>query len=355
MRKIRVLVLYGGQSAEHEVSVQSARTVVDNLDPKRYEARIVYIDRDGRWVPQSGRLPGPESRPALEDGRSSAPAVTAARGLTHGGRADVVFPVLHGPRGEDGSVQGLLELAGLPYVGAGILGSALGMDKEVSKRLVQGAGLRCPPHVLARQGERLDLSAVRKLGFPVFVKPARLGSSVGVRKVEDARGVEPAVRHALEFDTKVLVEKGVEGTEVAVAVLGDDRRAEAAVPGAILPRSRHAFFSYDAKYVDPDGFEFAIPAPLPKAVLSELRAQAVRAFLALDGYGMARVDFLVDRRGRIFFGEVNTIPGFTSHSLYPKLWEAAGVKLPLLLDKLIDLALRRSKRSAGLKTSYSAR
>jgi len=348
MRKIRVAVLYGGRSAEHDVSVQSARTVVQNLDLRRYAVKLLCIDREGRWRAH-GALTGPQqARSALPAPASVARelAFVPGRGLGKAAAVDVVFSVLHGPNGEDGSVQGLLQLAGVPYVGAGILGSALGMDKEVSKRLSQGAGLRVAPHVLVRRGEALApaLRSARRLGLPIFVKPACLGSSVGVRKIARWSQLPDAVRYALRFDDKVLVEKGIEGMEIAVGVLGSARRARASVCGAVQVRGKHKFFSYEAKYLDPEGFSFVIPAPVPAARAREIRRQAVRAFQALEAEGMARVDFMVDRRGGVFFGEINTIPGFTSHSLYPKLWEASGLPLPKLLDTLIRLALRKKRR-----------
>jgi D-alanine-D-alanine ligase len=350
MKKLRLLLLYGGRSAEHDISIQSAETIAGALDRKRYDLVSVYIDRQGRWLLQ----PRFSAKP-----RGGTPVATTnvpkliPLGNGSGGKAiDVAFPALHGPHGEDGLVQGVLETASIPYVGPGVLGSAIGMDKELSKRLAAAAGLRVPPHVSisAREAVGSKLAAAKRLGFPLYVKPSRLGSSVGVRRVSKPSELAAAVRNALRFDTVCLIEKGVEGLEVAVAVLGAGRNAIASVPGSIVTKG-HDFFDYEAKYFDPHGHELAIPARLPKAKLEELRSAALRAFAALEGYGMARVDFLLDPRGAVHFGEVNTIPGFTSHSLYPKLWEASGLTLPKLLDRLVELALSRAALGARLKST----
>lgn len=348
---MNVLILCGGRSAERDVSCVSAAAVLRNL-PRRYRPILVHINARGAWRlqrdpfafarhPEPFRYPFDSVPAALEFGGK--PALRAGpRRLPIG----VVFPVLHGPMGEDGTLQGLLELAGVPYVGCGVLGSSLAMDKEFTKRLAIQAGLPVLPYAVL-EGPK-DLRAARKLRFPVFVKPARLGSSVGVYKVSRPGLLAAAARRAFRFDTKVLVEQGVQAREIECAVLGGDGRAEASIPGEIRPNAE--FYSYEAKYLDPRGAELLIPARLSAAQARRVREMALRAFKALDLFGLARVDFLMDRgSGRIWFNEPNTLPGFTSVSMYPKLWEASGLPFPRLLDRLIRLALARHRRRARLR------
>ena len=353
MKKIRVLVLCGGRSAEHSVSLVSARTVLANLDPRRYEAVVVYIDREGGW-----RCSRPElltdhvgaSEHALRAGSRTAspPEILAS--------ADVVFPVLHGPLGEDGTMQGLLEVAGRPYVGCGVLGSAVGMDKEITKRLCVHAGLPVLPYAVVRHPEHAPALA-RRLGLPLFVKPARLGSSVGVVKATQPGELMPAVREAFRYDNKLVLEKGVEAREIECALLGDPwakpgapLELKASVCGEIVPNAQ--FYTYSAKYLDSDGAKLKIPARIPAQTAAMVRALAMKAFRVLDGYGMARADFLVDKKtGKVWFNEVNTIPGFTSISMYPRLWKESGVDTPELIHRLILLALRRQRARSRLKTA----
>ncbi len=359
MRKLKVLLLCGGRSAEHQVSLVSAATIARALSPAKFQIETVYIDSNGRWLTASRKLLENRGRvngkaPALAASRSLSPLAAATSSGAKGFKPDVVFPVLHGPMGEDGTIQGLLESAGVPYVGAGVLGSALGMDKDVAKRLVRAAGLPVLPYVVARPGFPIP-SDVGALGFPLFVKPAGLGSSVGVSKVERKAELGKALREAFRFDTKALVEKAVEAREIECAVLGDPwsrpgdpLELRASGLGEVVARAR--FYTYAAKYLDPDGAERFIPAPLPYAKTAGIREMAVRAFRALEGYGMGRVDFLLDKRtGKVYFNEVNTIPGFTASSMYPELWKAAGVPTPRLVELLIDLAIRRSGRRRRLR------
>jgi D-alanine-D-alanine ligase len=357
----RVVVLFGGRSAEHEISVVSARSVVDALDPERYEPVAIGVGKDGRWHLVDG---GPSSL-ASGSPRNALPAVTDASGpevaldrepgaqalvAPDGARTeiDVVFPVMHGPFGEDGSIQGFLEMAGVPYVGAGVLGSALGMDKAVQKVLFHAAGIPVVRHDVVHERDwEEDPQAVEAwaaaLGYPLFSKPATLGSSVGVVRVRDPAGLRPALEEAFRYGRKAVLEAAVEGArEIEVAVLGNDDPV-ASVAGEIVPRG-HAFYDYEAKYLDEQGAELLIPAPLGEGTHEEIRRLAVAAFEAVDCAGMARVDFFVRPTGEILLNEINTIPGFTQISMYPKLWAASGVSYPELIDRLIELAIERHER-----------
>jgi D-alanine-D-alanine ligase len=368
-RKIRVGVVFGGRSAEHEVSLQSARNVLEALDRERYEPVLIGIDREGRWqLDEQTKLLYEQARPLpnLVVG-SQREVALVARGehsrlldLAGGrelGRLDVVFPVLHGPYGEDGSVQGLCRLANLPCVGAGILGSAVGMDKDVMKRLLRDAGIPIAKFTVLARGRDVGASpaagfsrAVTELGCPVFVKPARLGSSVGIARAGTAEEFARAVANAFAYDSKLVVEETVIGREVECAVLGNEDPA-ASVPGEIVTGAGHAFYDYDAKYLDEHGAALLIPAPLDAPIAEKVRALAVRTFTTLCCDGMARVDMFVRENGEILVNEINTIPGFTKISMYPKLWEATGVSYGALVDRLIALALERHATEQGLKTT----
>ena len=353
----RVVVLFGGRSAEHEVSVVSARSVLRALDPDRYEAIPIGVTKQGRWVllpggppglaeSAAGGLPGVADEAEGEvvlDQRPGAHALLAPDGSRT--EIDVVFPVMHGPHGEDGSIQGLLEIAGVPYVGSGVLASALGMDKAVQKVLFAAAGIPVVAHEVVHEREwEEDPEAVEAraehLGYPLFAKPAALGSSVGITKVLGAAGLRGALEEALRYGRKAVLERSVEGgRELEVAVLGNDEPV-ASVAGEIVPRG-HAFYDYAAKYLDDHGAELIVPAEIPAETLEETRRLAVAAFRAIDGAGMARVDFFLTPERGLLLNEVNTIPGFTSISMYPKLWEASGLPYPALVDRLIELALER--------------
>ncbi|MGA9116760.1 MAG: D-alanine--D-alanine ligase family protein [Bacteroidota bacterium] len=362
-KKIRVGVIFGGRSGEHEVSLVSAASVMQALDRRRYEVVPIGISREGRWLSSERALEllrsGGNSR--LEPERVLLPE-PGRRALVNpegrpggGGRLDVVFPLVHGTYGEDGTLQGLLELAGIPYVGAGVLGSALGMDKIVQKELFRRAGLPCARWVwfhaqqCRRRPQQPAQEAERSLRYPMFVKPANTGSSVGISKAHDRRELERGLRAAAAFDRKVIVEQGVaEAREIEVGVLGNEH-PRASVPGEIIPSNE--FYDYDAKYVDGKS-QAVIPASLPETAAGRVRELAVQAFRALDCAGMARVDFFVTRRrGTVYVNEVNTIPGFTSISMFPKLWEATGVPYGRLLDELIRLALRRHAERSLVRTS----
>ncbi len=326
VKKIRVGILFGGRSAEHEVSLVSARSVIKNLDKKKYIVVPILITKDGKWLFNNAK----KSQPISAD-----PTTLSS--------LDVIFPVLHGTYGEDGTVQGLLELARIPYVGAGVLGSAVGMDKIIQKMIFKANNIPTPGFIFFTTHDKKSsyVSRVMKeIKLPCFVKPANLGSSIGISKVTKRDQITKAINLAFKYDRRVIVEKAISSPmEIECAVLGNDI-PKASVLGQIV--SSNVFYDYDAKYVDGQS-KSIIPAKLSKGVSNDIRRLAVIAFEVLDLAGMARVDFLVTKQGRIYLSEVNTIPGFTSISMYPKLWEASGVKYPALLDKLIDLALARHK------------
>jgi D-alanine-D-alanine ligase len=350
--KLRVGVLYGGRSGEHEVSLRSARSVVGAFDPLRYDVTLLAIDKQGRWLAgedAAGLLAAPGSAHTETPG-SLVPQAESLRSL------DVIFPVLHGPLGEDGTVQGLLELADIPYVGCGVTASAVGMDKATCKAVFAAHGLPQAPYLtLKRLRWQTDPEAVldaieSRLPYPVFVKPANLGSSVGVGKAADRASLRQALDEAARYDRKLVVEQGIDAREIEVSVLGNDEPV-ASLPGEVIP-SRE-FYDYTAKYIDDDS-RLLIPAPLTPELTAEVQQVAVAAFLAIDGAGMARVDFLLDRQtGQIYLNEVNTIPGFTSISMYPKLWAASGLPFAQLVDRLIELALERHQDKSRSETSFS--
>jgi D-alanine-D-alanine ligase len=315
--KLRVAVVYGGRSGEHEISLRSAESIIAAMDSDRYEVQRIFITREGRWEPRA-ISPEPGGNPGI----------------------DVVFPVLHGTFGEDGTVQGLLELAGLPYVGAGVLGSAVAMDKEVTKRLLRERGLPVAEFVVLARGE-YDLDDIcSRLPFPMFVKPANLGSSVGISKVKTRDDLARALEFAGEFDRKILVERGIAGREFECSVLGNNNPV-AAVPCEILP-SRE-FYDYEDKYLL-GASKTVLPADLTPDQTREVQRLAVACYQAVHCEGMARVDFLLESAtGKFYINEPNTIPGFTSISMYPKMWEAAGVPYAELISRLIDLALERHR------------
>ncbi|MBX7057478.1 MAG: D-alanine--D-alanine ligase [Leptospirales bacterium] len=359
--RIRVAVLFGGRSAEHEISLVSARNIIGGLDPARYEVIPVAISKEGRWLSATAAaelLEDGASLPRLREASAKAVALfpegSPGHWLQRAGEriaVDVVFPALHGPFGEDGSVQGLLRCLDTPCVGPGVLGSAVGMDKDVMKRLLRDAGLPMTKFTTLRQStgtSRPLASWFAELGPVLYVKPANLGSSVGISRVENEAQLQKAIEHAFLFDSKIVIEEGATVREIEVAVLGNDD-PQASLPGEIVPRS--GWYSYEAKYLDKDGAELVIPAQLSPSQTAEARDLALRSFQALCLQGMSRVDLFLTEGGRWYVNEVNTIPGFTSISMYPKLWEASGLPLPALLDRLIALAMERHHRESVLKTS----
>jgi D-alanine-D-alanine ligase len=341
------MLLFGGQSAEHDVSRATAVAVARALDPAKYDVLPVGISTDGRWL-----LAG-EAQKMLAEGRHALPAAFAVEGdlvpvpsASRTSDVDVVIPLLHGPYGEDGTVQGVLELAGLPYVGAGVLGSALAMDKIAMKRMFVGAGLDTARALALRDGQDVDEFVRRveaELAFPCFAKPANMGSSVGVSKARTRPELRDAIAHAFTFDEWILAEEMVPGREIEVGILGDDP-AVASLPGEVVPAAD--FYDYADKYEDGKA-ELLAPAPLSAAQTSEVQQLAVRAFEACRGEAMARVDFFLRDDGVFVVNEVNTIPGFTPISMYPRLWEVSGVPYAELLDRLIDLAIARARRRSG--------
>jgi D-alanine-D-alanine ligase len=323
--KLRVAILYGGRSGEHEVALRSAESIIAAMDPAKYDVQRILITPEGRWQPRA-ISPEPGGNPDI----------------------DVVFPVLHGTFGEDGTVQGLLELADLPYVGAGVLASSVSMDKEVMKRLAVERGLPVVEYLVLRRGQFQPDEVCGRLPFPVFVKPANLGSSVGVSKAKTCEELIAALEFAAKFDRKILVERGIQGREFECSVLGNDKPA-AAVPCEILP-SRD-FYDYEDKYLLNQA-ETVVPADLTPEQTREVQRLAVECYQAVDCEGMARVDFLMEgSTGKFFINEINTIPGFTSISMYPKMWEASGLPYPKLIDRLIELALERHREKEA--TRYS--
>jgi D-alanine-D-alanine ligase len=381
-RKLRVGVLFGGRSSEHEISLRSALTVMSAMDPERYEIVPIGIGRDGHWylkhdalkllrqeTPRLGALkrggtpvsllPHPDSGALV---RAPDQSGAAARREPPQDSAlkrplDVVIPILHGTYGEDGTVQGLFELANIPYVGAGVLGSAIGMDKDAQKRLLRDAQVPVVRYFALARHEYRDeperaARLAAELGYPVFVKPNALGSSVGISKVSKPADLRRAIEDAFQYDRKILIEAACVGREFECAVLGNDR-PEASIVGEIVVGAGHQFYSYDSKYVDPEGAQTRIPADVPPDAAERMRALAIAAFSALSLRGMARVDFLArSDLGEIYVNEVNTIPGFTTISMYPKLWEASGLPLPRLIDRLIELALEEHRERAALKFTY---
>ncbi len=326
MTKLRVAVIYGGRSGEHEVSLRSAESIMAAMDRDRYEILPVFIDKDGRWQ----RID--------KDGRGRPGAISPEPGSNPD--IDVVFPVLHGTFGEDGTVQGLLELAGLAYVGAGVLGSAVSMDKEVTKRLLVERGLPVVEYMVVRRGQFHAEEVCGNIPFPAFVKPANLGSSVGVSKVKTCEDLIVAVEFAAQFDRKILIERGIEGREFECSVLGNDDPI-ASVPCEIL--ASRDFYDYEDKYLLNQA-RTVVPADITPEQTLEIQRLAVRAYQACECEGMARIDFLMESStGRFFVNEPNTIPGFTSISMYPKMWEAAGLPYSKLIDRLIELALERHR------------
>ena len=354
MSRTRIAILFGGRSAEHEVSVVSARSVIDALDPTRFEAVPIGIDRQGGWhrlaeppalVAGSGALPqvGDDAGSAVELDTTGEAALVAGDGSRE--PIDVVFPILHGPFGEDGTVQGMLELAGIAYVGAGVLASALGMDKAMQKLVLAAAGLPVAPHVVVRERDWIDdpesvEAEAEHLGSPLFVKPSALGSSVGITKVKEPAALAAALDEAFRYGPKAVLERSIEGgREIECGVLGNEDPV-ASVAGEIRPQA-----DYEAKYLD-DSTSLIIPADLPEGVQEEVQRLAVAAFRAIDCEGMARVDFFLRGGDELIVNEVNTIPGFTQVSMYPKLWEASGLPYASLVDRLVELAVERLEREA---------
>ncbi len=362
MQKLRSAVLFGGRSGEHEVSLRSAVSVMAAMDKEKYEIVPIGISKSGQWWAGHEVMPAFEAGVEKGDRVALLPEATSGELLFLAGdsiyrrqKLDVVFPVLHGPYGEDGTIQGLLDLAGIPYVGAGVLGSAVGMDKVVMKMVLKNSGLPVGEYIYFTSMDFAGnpgywLGAVEeKCDYPCFVKPANLGSSVGVAKAKNRQELAKAIREASLYDVKVLVEKALTGKEVECSVLGN-YNPRASVVGEVIPCNE--FYDYKAKYID-DRSELIIPAPLSESLTQKVRSLAVKTFRALNCFGLGRVDFFANpATEEVYINEINTIPGFTSISMYPKLWEASGLKYADLIDELIELALERHKIVSSLCTTY---
>lgn len=362
---MKIGVLYGGRSGEHDVSLCSAASVVSALDKKKYEVTAIGIDRKGVWHVQDepNIIDDPEFGRKLQlidngdwlvkhhecSGKLRLVDISSNREV----EIDVVFPVLHGTFCEDGTLQGLLELAMVPYVGADVLGSSVGMDKDIAKRLLRDAGIPVVPWIKIEktdwllQSDHVQKACETKIGYPCFVKPANAGSSVGVKKVSSEKDFASAVDFSFQYDNRILVEKAIDAREIECAVLGNNS-PKASVPGEVIPS--HEFYSYEAKYLDAQGASLKIPAEIDESLSNTIKATAINAFLALSCSGMARVDFFLDKKNHNFFlNEINTLPGFTSISMYPKLWVYSGLSYSDLLDRLIELALERYKDKKQIK------
>ncbi|WP_251975789.1 D-alanine--D-alanine ligase [Salinicola avicenniae] len=364
MSKIRVGVVCGGKSAEHEVSLQSARNIVDALDRDRFDVVVIGIDKQGHWHinnadnflvnaddPSRIALNPSPGELALVPGRIHEPLIATDAAATSLGHLDVIFPIVHGTLGEDGSLQGLLRMANLPFVGSGVLGSAAGMDKDVAKRLLRDAGIPIAPFVTLtrRTAREADAEALlAELGSPLFVKPANQGSSVGVSRADDAISLREAIDLALAFDHKVLIESAVDGREIECAVLGNDE-PQASGCGEIVVEQ--GFYSYDTKYIDDDAATVAVPAAIDEDASERIRQLAIRTFQVLECAGLARVDVFLTATGEIVVNEINTLPGFTRISMYPKLWQASGLGYSALVTRLIELALERHAADTTLRSS----
>lgn len=369
-KKIRVAIMFGGRSGEHEVSIVSATNVFKALDKDKYDVQLVGIDKKGRWLlteqatmlahsqnPRLLNLNKMNETVSMVPYQADQSLVPVAGGGKSVSTFDVVFPVLHGTYGEDGTMQGLLELADVAYVGSGVLGSSVGMDKDVARRLLVAAGIPCVATQVIRKSEWAKnstalMARVKELGFPCFVKPANAGSSVGVHKIKSEAEMREKIEDSFRYDTKILLEKGVAARELEIAVLGHND-PKASIVGEIIPN--HEFYSYEAKYIDENGADLKIPAEnVDAAIVKKMQELAVQAFKVLELSGMARVDFFLDRNtGELFLNEVNTIPGFTQISMYPKLWMASGMTYSGLLDELIKLAIERHEEKRALLTEYS--
>jgi len=317
-KKLKIGILFGGKSAEHEVSIVSAKNIIKALDKQKYQVFPTKIDKNGKFNLNSIK------------------------------KMDVIFPVLHGPYGEDGSMQGLLKILNLPFVGPSVLGSAVGMDKDVMKRLFKEAGIPIGKFITLYNGEKISFEKIKKiLGLPVLIKPANMGSSVGISKVKNESEWKKALKDAFLYDSKIVVEENTNGQEIECSVLGNEKPM-ASVLGEIVPKND--FYSYKAKYIDEDGASLLIPAKVSKVITKKVQNLAIKVFQTLNCEGMGRVDFFVKKNGEVIVNEINTIPGFTSISMYPKLWEASGIPTSKLLDRLIDLAIERYNREKKLKT-----
>ena len=361
-KKITVGVLFGGKSAEHEVSLISAKNIIEGIDKKKYQVVLIGVDKQGRWHlnDKSQFLLNSDNPKRVKLNKANKPIALAPSsngqlanlfGSKLLPKVDVIFPVIHGPFGEDGTVQGLLKLANTAFVGVSVLGSAMGMDKDVAKRLATEAKIPNAAFIAFHSNQKVNFAPVKKkLGLPLFIKPANLGSSVGIKKVSNKKDFDQAVKEAFQFDTKIIIEEFIKGREIECAILGNED-PKASVLGEIIPH--HDFYSYEAKYIDEAGARLEIPAKVKPQIARKIQKMAIEIFKLLECSGFSRVDFFLTKDNKIYFNEINTIPGFTSISMYPKLWQASGVPYTKLIDKLIQLAIQKFKQEQKLKTTYS--
>jgi len=361
--KKKVAILFGGRSAEHEVSLQSAKNVIEAIDRDKFEPILIAIDKNGQWLlcDEINYLTHPDDPKNIKINKEKTEQITllpwsggeiySLDSRENVGTIDIALPVLHGTYGEDGTMQGLLELADVPFVGAGVLGSAVGMDKDVMKRLLKEADLPIGNFFSIRSGEEIPLYSeiVADLGEPFFIKPANMGSSVGISKVHDESEYQKAIKEAFKFDNKIIIEEFIKGREIECAVLGNER-PEASIPGEIKPT--HEFYSYDAKYIDKNGAAAEIPAKISEEETKKIQKIAIKTFKTLECSGLGRVDSFLTKSGEVYVNEINTLPGFTEISMYPKLWEASGVSYTDLITKLIDLAIDKFDREQKIQTDY---
>lgn len=360
-KKIKIGVLFGGKSAEHEVSLRSAENVINALDKNKYEVVLIGIDKTGKWIlgDSSSKLldkTNPKLYKLNSSNSDSVALIPQGGGMISNlnnvnskNSIDVVFPILHGPYGEDGTVQGMLKLASIPFVGSSVLGSAVGMDKDIMKHLLRDAGIPIGKFITLKYGEKISFDKAKKdLGLPLFIKPANMGSSVGVNKVRNKKEFNEAIKEAFKFDTKIIIEEFINGREIECSVLGNNDPI-ASIPGEVVVKDD--FYSYNTKYIDENGAVIQIPAKISKKSIKGIQQLAIKTFKTLSCEGFGRVDCFLTKSGKVYVNEINTIPGFTSISMYPKLWEASGLSLPKLLDRLVELAFERFEREKNLKTS----
>lgn len=361
MKEIRVALLYGGKSGEHEISLLSAHSVLNNLNPKDYKVTPIGIDKQGNWYQNAvEEILDPHKNQLAIKGLHST-LITQLNKNDY----DVIFPMMHGPLYEDGCLQGLLQLTEIPYVGCGVLSSALGMDKSISKQLAKAAGIPVVPFITInflqwqQQPDKFLEKVASQLNFPVFVKPANLGSSVGTHKVKSKEQLKNAIQDALQYDHKILVEKAVNAREIEIGIIENSENPDqpsVSVIGEIIVNPKYEFYDYTAKYLDPAAIDLQIPATLESMQIEKIQFYAQQAFIALDCYGYARADFLVDKQsGAIYFSELNTIPGFTKMSMFPLMWMHSGLSYPELLTRLIELAKMRNKHQKGIKREWEQR
>ncbi|SFE15845.1 D-alanine--D-alanine ligase [Lentibacillus persicus] len=363
MPKKKVGIVFGGKSAEHEVSLQSAKNIVDAIDKDKYDVVLIGIDKQGKWHinNESSYLINAENPKLIQLNKSNESVAIVPGKTDHQlvkaddagmlDQLDAVFPIVHGTLGEDGSLQGMMRIANLPFVGTGVLGSAVCMDKDIAKRLLKAAGINVANGVAYSRAKRnqIDFAAVKKqVGIPMFIKPANQGSSVGVSKVSTEKEFAEAIDQAFQYDQKIVIEETLKGREIECAVLGNED-PKSSVPGEILPQTE--FYSYESKYIDESGARLEMPAKLSETEVERLQKTAVEAFETLECEGLARVDFFLTEDGEVYVNEVNTLPGFTRISMYPKLWELSGVSYPKLIDRLIELAIERHEKNGTLKSA----